>query len=102
MGKTSQRLLRSGTLVVFASAVLLVLYHRSDRTALLSAFGSVLLVGLPLSGLGCLAAAMVSPRVRSTVRAHPVLYISWAIAGVVVVCLLVSAVIRTASLRYGH
>ncbi len=102
MSKTSQRLLQLGALLVFASAVLFALCQRPDGAALLSAFGSVLLVGVPVSGLACLAAAIVSPRVRSSVRAHPVLYIGWAIAGGVIVCLVVSAVIATAKARYGH
>src|ERR1035438_3324609 len=101
MTKTSQKLLRFGALLVFASAILLVLQRRSDGAALLSAFGSVLLVGVPVSGLACLATAVVSLRVRSSVRAHPVFYIGWAIAGVIAVCLVVSAVVATARARYG-
>jgi hypothetical protein len=102
MTNTSQKLLRFGGLLVFASAILVVVYRRSDGVALLSAFGLVLLVGVPVSGLACLATAVVSPRVRSSVRAHPVLYIAWALAGVIVVCLVVSTVVATARARYGH
>jgi hypothetical protein len=102
MSKTSQRLLRFGAVLVFASALLLALYQRSDAAALLLAFGPVLVVGVPVSGLACLAAALVSPRVRSSVKAHPILYIGWAIAGCVVICLVVSAVVATARARYGH
>jgi len=102
MSNTSERLLRFGALLVFASAILVVLYRRSDGAALLSALGAALLVGFPVSGLACLAAAVVSSRVRSSVRAHPVLYIGWALAGVIVVCLVVSAVVSAARARYGH
>jgi hypothetical protein len=102
MTNTSQKLLGIGGLLVFASAILVVLYRRSDGAALLSALGSALLVGVPVSGLACLAAAVVSLRVRSSVRAHPVLYIGWALAGVIVVGLVVSAVAATARARYGH
>ena len=102
MTKTSQVLLRFGALLVFTSAILVVLYRRSDGAALLSALGSVLLVGVPVSGIACLAAAVVSSRVRTSLRAHPVLYIGWALTGVIVVGLVVSAVVATARARYGH
>ena len=102
MTNSSQNLLRFGALLVFASAILVVLYRRSDGAALLSALGSVLLVGVPVSGLACLATAVGSSRVRSSVRAHPFLYIGWALAGVLVVCLVVSAVVATSRARYGH
>ena len=102
MTNISQKLLRFGGLLVFTLAILVVLYRRSDGAVLLSAFGSALLVGAPVSGLACLAAAVVSPRVRSSVRAHPVWCTGWALAGVFVVCLVVSAIAATARARYGH
>jgi hypothetical protein len=102
MSDKSQRLLRVGCLLIFVAAVLLVLSRRADGPALFSGLGSTLLVGDPIAGVGCFAAALVSSRVRISVRAHPILYVAGAVAGLVVVCILVTAVAATAKARYGH
>jgi hypothetical protein len=102
MTNRSQRVVRFGGLLIFSAAVLLILSRRADGPARLSGFGSALLVGLPVAGLGCLAAAVISPRLRDSVRANPFWYVAWGVVGLVVVCLLVSAVAATAKARDGH
>jgi hypothetical protein len=94
--------LQSAALLAVAALAWLAVYCRSDGPATIAAFGAVLLIAVPVSGLACLAAALFSTRVRESVSRHPIVYITWATAGVVVICIIVSAVVRTANLRYGH
>src|SRR4051794_41294972 len=101
MSNRSQKVLRLGGAVSFGGAVLLILLRRAGARDVLSAFCSALFIGVPIAGFACLAAAVVSSQVRRSARAHPLFYIAWAVAGVVLVCLLVSAVAATAKVRYG-
>ncbi len=102
MSDKSQRLLRVCCFLIFVATVLLVLFRRVDGPASFSGFGSTLLIGIPISGLGCFAAALVSSRVRVSIRAHPILYVAGAVTGLVVICILVTAMAATAKARYGH
>jgi hypothetical protein len=102
MNPTKKAFLQTVGLVLFVSAVILVVYLRSDGPAVFAGLGSATLVGIPMSGLICGATALASPRVRSSIARHPILYFAWAIAGAVVLCLLVSSLVATSTARSGH
>lgn len=95
MDHTPNRGLQIVGLALFISVVSFVVYLRSDGSAIFAGVGLALLVGIPISGLACVASALVSTRVRDAVTRHPVVYAVWAMAGAVVLYFIGRSVIES-------